>query len=230
MSAANPAPTFRSSEAFELAPWGGPGALIVVDGVDGAGKSSLIESLSTAIENAVVTRQPTDWYRNLREFQEYVLDDRHRGNAERARRLAKHAALDRLRHVQEVLLPNLLDGKTVICDRYLLSSLAYFTARGVGDLSTVWDDNRFAITPDLQIFLDLDPAQALSRVVHRDGASTKSEEQDMARMSQVRNAYLSWFPVVPARMRAILDAARPLSEVHSEALSLAHRVTTKVLS
>lgn len=224
MSAPTSQSTFRSSEAFsEGALWAGPGALIVVEGVDGSGKSSLIEALSSALTNAVVTRQPTDWYRNLPEFKEYVSNDHHRDDVVRAQRLAKHAALDRIRHVQEVILPQLIEGKTVVCDRYLLSSLAYFTARGVGDLSTVWRDNRYAITPDLLIFLDLNPAQALSRVVSRDGVSSKSEEQDMNRMAQVRNAYLSWLPVVPARMRAVLDATRPMSDVHSEALALAQR-------
>jgi dTMP kinase len=123
------------------------------------------------------------------------------------------AAQDRLRHTMEEILPALLSGRDVLCDRFTLSSLAYFSARGIEDVGAVEAANRFAPTPDLLIYLDLEPEVALVRVVNRDGRSEKLEEQDLQVMRKVRAAYRSWFPVVPARNRVLIDAAGSRDEV-----------------
>lgn len=79
--------------------------------------------------------------------------------------LALLFAADRLDHVRRVIQPALARGEIVICDRYLLSSIAY---QGLNcDPEWVASINRFALWPDLQIFLDVDADCATERVRRR---------------------------------------------------------------
>lgn len=68
-------------------------------------------------------------------------------------------AVDRAKHVEKIIEPNLKKGKIVICDRYIHSSLAFQTASGV-DLKWVREINKFFPKPDLAFYLDSNPEKS----------------------------------------------------------------------
>src|SRR6185436_18255969 len=75
-------------------------------------------------------------------------------------------AADRLDHLEATIHPNLMDGVTVLSDRYDHSSVAYQSITGGGEPETVkWvrEINRHARRPDLTIVLDVDPAESSKR-------------------------------------------------------------------
>ena len=78
-------------------------------------------------------------------------------------------AADRIDHLESEILPNLSDGVNVISDRYLHSSLAYQTATSGDEANLDWVRavNRFARTPDLIFFFDVDPQEAQRRRLSR---------------------------------------------------------------
>src|SRR5688500_9154814 len=112
-------------ESLGVLPCDGEGKLIVFCGFDGCGKSTQIERLARNLEAAgksvLITKQPSDWYRESRIVRDFLAKG---GCATKAKILALYAAADRLKHVHEVILPAVRAGKHVICDRYVYSSIA----------------------------------------------------------------------------------------------------------
>jgi len=165
-----------------------PGYLIAVCGFDGSGKTTQIERLAKRLtdegKHVIVTRQPTNWYRQNPEVRAYLDSGR---NID-AKYLALLAAADRRRHVQDVITPALTAGKWVICDRYVYSSFAYFSARGV-DVSFVQNINIDVPKPDLSIYLDVHVEILLARLKARDGENLKFEERSLATVEHVIEVY-----------------------------------------
>lgn len=166
------------------------GALIAVCGFDGSGKTTQVEALARHLaergRSVHLTRQPTTWYRQLPEVRSFLNDG---GSPRQARRLALLAAADRLRHLDEEVLPRLRDGQTVITDRYVFSSIAYFLHRGVpADL--LLEINAGIPRPVLSIYLDVPATDLMRRLSMRDGDGTKHEEQAEQRIESVRAQFL----------------------------------------
>ncbi len=167
----------------------GQGALIVLCGFDGSGKTTQIAELVARLRRerrpVVETRQPTDWYRSdpwVRRF----LDT---GECSNMHALALFAAADRRRHVSETVCPSLKNNRIVLSDRYVFSSLAYFGARGL-EMSTVAKLNATIPRPDLAVYLDLAPTSLQDRIKSRDGKLLKYEEQRLALVRTTRENYL----------------------------------------
>ena len=131
---------------------------ITFEGGEGSGKSSVLKLLDERLRNegyqTVLTREPggtpiAEQIRNV------ILD---KANTKMdARTEALLYAASRRQHLVEKVWPALKEGKLVLCDRYLDSSLAYQgVARGIG-IEEVFSINKFAIDqtmPDLTFFLD----------------------------------------------------------------------------
>lgn len=156
------------------------GFLAAIEGIDGAGKSTLVPVLADfcARENlpCVTSREPTQgpWGRKLRE------------SATRGRLpLAEELELfrrDRAEHVESVIAPALRAGQVVILDRYYFSTAAYQGARGADPAEVIRENETFAPRPDLLLLLDLDPAAGLGRVRARGDRPDEFEhEQELAR-------------------------------------------------
>lgn len=111
-----------------------PGRLIVFEGTDGAGKSTMIdmakEYLSERIgaENLIFVKQPTDISRKTKLFQKMIYCKNAADVNYRAMQLLTLS--DRVQHGFEIIEPALEKGKTVICDRYIYTSVANMFARG----------------------------------------------------------------------------------------------------
>lgn len=153
--------------------------LITLEGVEGSGKSTLINHIKDFLENRgksiVVTREPggIDIAEQIRSV---ILDKKNTKMDGRTEALLYAAA--RRQHLVEKIIPSLNEDKIVLCDRFIDSSLAYQGyARGLG-IDEVLSINEFAIgnfMPNLTLYLDLDPEVGLSRI-------RKNKEREVNRL------------------------------------------------
>lgn len=168
------------------------GYFVAICGIDGSGKTTQVgvtrDYLLTTTSNVIVTKQPTDLYRNDPEVR--ALLDLRRVDAYLTAELALLAAFDRARHIRTHIMPALEGHGCVVSDRYVYSTYCYFMARGITDLGWLRAINRLAPEPDLTIYIDVPPEVAAHRVISRDGSSRKREELDIARMTTVRSHFL----------------------------------------
>lgn len=174
-----------------LPPQGLPGHLIAICGFDGSGKTTQIERLATRLRargrDVLVTRQPSDWYRNdptVRHF----LDSG--GSSGEARILALLVAADRLRHIGEVVTPALSAGKVILCDRYVYASFVLFAERGL-DPEFIGAINSGIPRPTLSLYLDVPPATLLHRIRTREDQRRKHEERSEAVIAGIVGRYLA---------------------------------------
>ena len=168
--------------------------LIAFCGIDGSGKTTQITQLKQSLErkgfSVFCTKEPTDWYRKDERVRR-LLNREGASDKLIAEELALFAAADRLRHIQTDIIPNEAEGKVVITDRYVYSTYAYFMARGINDFKWLQSLNRYVPVPDLTFYLDVDPVEAVRRIIARDGKSRKKEETDLHAMNTVRNVFIS---------------------------------------
>jgi dTMP kinase len=142
--------------------------LITLEGVEGSGKSTLIQYLKDFIESigkkVIVTREPGG-IEISEQIRSVILDTKNTKMDGRTEALLYAAA--RRQHLVERIIPALEEGNVVLCDRFIDSSLAYQGyARGLG-IDEVLSINEFAIgsfMPNLTLYLDLDPQIGLSRI------------------------------------------------------------------
>lgn len=156
------------------------GLFIAIEGPDGSGKSTIAKMIKNHLDKlqlkCELTREPggTDIGENIREV---ILDNDNNKMSSRTEALLYAAS--RAQHVEEKIKPLLESGYIVICDRYVLSSLAYQGyARGLG-IEEVSKINEFAINgvyPDITLFFDVSTEITLSRkFVNRDGDRIENE-------------------------------------------------------
>jgi dTMP kinase len=169
----------------------GPGILIAFEGVEGAGKGTQIERARQHVKGkglaVVTTREPggTVFGDRLREI---ILDPATGKIDPRAEALV--FAATRAHLVANVIRPALDEGKVVIIDRYVDSSVAYQgfgRALGEQDVLTLNAWATQGLFPDLVILLHLDPEEALDRVK---GSRDRMEAEDLAFHARVADAYL----------------------------------------
>lgn len=149
-----------------------PGKFICVCGPDGAGKTTLIETLETEFcssgDEVVLTFQPSKNIRESELFNRYIYEPKARDSID-YRALVCLLMSDRLQHVQEVIKPNLAIGRTVITDRYIYTALAQFRARGYNDERWFIDLCNLMPRPDAAFVLLPGLQTALARVASRTG-------------------------------------------------------------
>jgi dTMP kinase len=182
------------------------GTFVVFEGVEGAGKGTQIrlarEFLESQGYDVLVTREPggTALGERLRAAlltgEEESID---------ARAEALLFAASRAQHVSHVIRPALEEGKFVLCDRYLDSSLAYQGAgRGLGEQDVlslnVWATQ--GLFPDLAILLNMQPDKSLARV---EGEPDRIESEDQSFHSRVADAFLKIAEDHPERF-VVVDA------------------------
>ena len=129
-------------------------------------------------------------------------------------------AASRRQHIVEKILPALKEGKLVLCDRFLDSSLAYQGgARGLG-VETIRQVNSYAtdgLVPDLTVIFDIEPEKGLARIAQNAGREVN--RLDLEKLSfhhAVRNAFLSLAKEHPDRY-AVIDASKDKESVFEEA-------------
>lgn len=214
-------PTDRVGSGDVDRPRGWSGFFVAFCGIDGSGKTTQVrhanEYLLTTTSEVLLTKQPTDLYRNDPDVRA-LLDLRSDGALLTAE-LALLAAFDRARHIRTQILPALQGDGCVITDRYVYSTYSYFMARGIADLPWLQAINRLAPEPDLTVYIDVPPELAADRIIARDGSSRKREELDLARMTTVREYFLGQPWGSSPRFR-VVDGTQPVDVVKDAVLAL----------
>lgn len=186
------------------------GRLVVIEGIDGAGKSSIVRVLAEHCRAHqvphVISREPTSgkWGTMLRESAKTG-----RLTLDRELELFQE---DRAEHVLTLIAPALAEGKVVILDRYYFSNAAYQGARGADPAAILAANEQFAPAPDLVLLLDLDPLAGRARIAGRGDVPDDFEHAEA--LAKVRAIFLS---IERPYFRRI-DAAQPPEEVNQQAL------------
>ena len=189
------------------------GLFIAFEGVEGAGKGTQIglaeEYLRGLGLDVLVTREPGGT--ELGERVRQLLLDPNTGKLD-ARAEALLFAASRAQTVTTIIRPALGEGKTVICDRYVDSSLAYQGwARGLGEQDVltlnVWATQ--GLFPDLVVLLHVEPELGLLRSTE---APDRMELEGQDFHAKVSDAYLKIAEEHPERF-VVIDADRPQTEV-----------------
>lgn len=139
------------------------GRLIALEGLDGCGKSTQLPDVSAWLaargEDVLATREPTDgaWGQKIRAMAKS-------GDLVAPDEELRWFYADRAEHVAQEIEPALSDGRSVVTDRYFLSTVAYQGARGL-DWRTILAESeaRFPV-PDVALLFEVDAATGLARV------------------------------------------------------------------
>ena len=190
---------------------------ITLEGPDGSGKTTAVEAAVKALEEKgyqiVRTREPggtpiAEQIRNV------ILDKANTNMDPRTEALLYAAS--RRQHLVEKVWPALKEGKIVICDRYLDSSLAYQGgARGLG-VENILNVNLFATEntwPDLTLLFDITPEEGLKRISAN--ANREVNRLDLEKLEfhhKVRDTFLELAKRYPDRF-VIIDASKSREEV-----------------
>lgn len=191
------------------------GKFIVIEGLEGAGKSTAIATVKSWLEKqgrqVVCTREPggTPLAEQLRTLVKQV--DLHEQLAPETELLLMYAA--RVQLLRNVIEPALAAGNWVLADRHDLSSRAYQGGgRQLGD--TLINTLRQAVLgntqPDLTLYLDIDPSLGLARAAHR-GELDRIELEQLAFFERTRAKYLQIAATEPGIL--VIDAGQPLAQV-----------------
>ena len=193
------------------------GKLIVFEGIDGTGKSTqltLLEKVLRALQIPVVsTREPTEGTYGKRIRALYT----DRGSFSLQDELQLFLA-DRREHVRECIAPALAAGKIVLCDRYVLSTIAYQGAAGM-DPSEILNQNSFAPIPDLALLFDAPPATGIARITEKRGEILNDFEQEdsLARVAEIFSALD--YPYIHR-----IDATGSIMTIHTAVLNAVEHI------
>jgi dTMP kinase len=211
------------------------GRFIVLEGIDGSGTTTQLTALREHFRRggrrAVFTHEPSDGPAGLlirlalqgrvvgANYELHNPDELPVGASPRfdPAALALLFAADRADHLATQVRPNLEAGRTVICDRYLLSTLAY--QGQTSELEWLLEINRPAIIPDLTLFLDVPPGEAEERM--RGTRWKKDLFETPEQQRSIRARYFEYIQrYIPAVGRVeVIDASRPPAEVSLELIA-----------
>ena len=197
---------------------------ITIEGPEGSGKTTAVNTAVKKLEEMgyqiVRTREPggtpiAEQIRNV------ILDKNNTAMDQRTEALLYAAS--RRQHLVEKVWPALKEGKIVICDRYLDSSLAYQGgARGLG-VDNILQVNSFATEgtfPDLTLLFDIDPKLGLARIAaNADREVNRLDLEKIEFHNKVRNTFLELTKRYPERF-VIIDASQSREEVAKKTLEV----------
>ena len=194
---------------------------ISFEGTEGVGKTTLIrkiyEYLGQQGQEVVLTREPggTPMAEQIRSLLLSVNHDENMSNDTEL--LLMYAA--RAQHLQQVIVPALLAGKTVLCDRFTDASFAYQCAgRGLSrEKLHVLNQNFVSHMPNVTFWLDAPIELGMSRARER-GALDRFEQEKVTFFEKVRAGYQELFEQSPERMKR-LDATQTPEQVFEQAVA-----------
>ncbi|WP_430510795.1 dTMP kinase [Gottfriedia solisilvae] len=195
---------------------------ITFEGPEGAGKTTIINMVTEEFHkiglNFISTREPGG-IRIAENIRNIILDPKNTEMDIRTEALLYAAA--RRQHLAEKVLPALEEGRIVLCDRFIDSSLAYQgVGRGIG-IDEIYQINEFAINglmPHLTIYFDLDPKIGLQRVHQADEREiNRLDLEELDFHLKVQSGYYEIIKREPNRFK-VIDASRSIEEVYEATL------------
>lgn len=199
------------------------GYFITFEGVEGAGKTTILQDIHGKLESlgydVVSTREPGG-IEIAEQIRHVILNTNNTKMEERTEALLYAAA--RRQHLVEKVIPALEQGKVILCDRFIDSSLAYQGyARGLG-MDEVFAINQFAIKdqmPNLTILFDLEPKKGLSRIAsNKDRERNRLDLETISFHEKVYKGYQILLDKFPNRIQSV-NADQPLEQVGKEVLN-----------
>ena len=194
---------------------------ITFEGGEGAGKSTaikrIVEKLTSEGYEIVLTREPGGTP-IAEEIRNVILDKKNTAMDPRTEALLYAAS--RRQHLVEKVIPALKEGKLVLCDRFIDSSLAYQGgARGLG-IDKILALNQYATDgyyPELTLLFDVDPRIGLARIAANKGREVNRLDLEKIDFhDSVRKTFLELAKRFPDRY-VVLDASKPFNQVVEDA-------------
>lgn len=190
-----------------------PGVLIIGEGGEGAGKSTILKLLAAYLRKigyeVVETKEPYGEYRKR-------LLDTHPEIKPSPEEELDLFIRNRAEHIIELIKPALIAGKIVLGDRFSDSTVAYqHHGRGL-DLTMILVKDAQArqnISPDLTILFDIDPVVGLQRKESKN----RFELENIEFHRRVRQGYLEQEKLDPDKKWVVIDASQPKETVFNEA-------------
>lgn len=195
------------------------GYFVTLEGGEGSGKSTQLKQLEDYLDkggyDVIYTREPGGTPIS-EEIRKILLGGKNVEMSDETEALLFAAA--RAQHIKEKILPAIAEGKTVVCDRYVHSSLVYQGyARGLGEF--VEKVNSYALEncmPDVTIFLDITPERAFARKGGAD-ADDRLEQSGIDFHRRVYDGYVRMAEKFPDHFVRV-NADRGIDEVFAEIL------------
>ncbi|MCR5741256.1 MAG: dTMP kinase [Gammaproteobacteria bacterium] len=201
------------------------GLFISFEGTDGSGKTSVIKEVERYLKvngyDVVITREPGGV--SISEQVRNVIHDTHNTDMDAMCEALLYAAARRQHLVQKVI-PLLNEGKVVLCDRYVDSSLAYQGyARGLG-IDKIKGINDFAtdgIYPDLTIFIKVRPEVGIERIMAHTNTHelNRLDRESLDFHKRTFEGYLKLTEMFPERIKPV-DGERSIKEVALDCFKL----------
>ena len=192
------------------------GKFIVIEGLDGSGQTTQIKLLTEFLKEngieVIATKEPTK-ESPVAEIIKKCLDKKRNVSP---RELQELFANDREWHLEEVIVPALKEGKTVISDRYAFSSFAFGCLDM--DIDYLIEINDDFFLPDLTIFLDVRAEICLERIKKRGEAQTLFEERK--KLEKVRQNFKKLknvFPIIK------INGDKKIGEIHGERVKIVEK-------
>lgn len=197
--------------------------LIVIEGLDGCGKTTLIKNIADFLSsqqiNFIVSKEPTNLL-----IGQFIRQQLQNKELDFSQSTFQHLyAADRSYHRDKVVQPAIDQNQWVILDRYFLSSIAFGYANGV-DFDLLNQINQEFLAPDLTIYLDTNVTTCLERITQRSGENHKEyfEREDI--LIRVKLAYekiiqnyqqiISIHPNIPVvKDPVVVDGNLPIDQV-----------------
>jgi dTMP kinase len=162
------------------------GIFICIEGLDGSGKTThthrIVRNLQKKGFDAVYTTEPSQG-----ELGKFIRASVLQGK-KRVPRVVEALlfAVDRVEHLEKMVKPALDEGKIVVSDRCVYSSLAYQGAAGL-DLEWIEEINRMALPPDLAVYIDVPPEVVVERIRRKKSVMERLETQ-----RRVKEVYMKY--------------------------------------
>lgn len=191
------------------------GLFIVVDGVDGSGKSEIVKMLHNYLFSKhkkyriLTTREPTHgkYGNKIRQMLR-----REKNPQSSSRKLLGLFIRDRQEHLKNTIEPFLKNStknemNIVLCDRYYYSTIAFQSAQGLNVKELIAKNRKFR-KPDIAFILDVEPQTALERIIHRE----KEKFEQLKFMKMIRANFLKLPKLLKDNIK-IIDSNKSLSDV-----------------
>lgn len=198
------------------------GYFITFEGPDGSGKTTISQLVTSALQEmgyeAIYTREPGG-IEIAEQIRDIILNPNNKKMDAKTEALLYAAS--RRQHLVEKVLPAIQEGKIVICDRFVDSSLAY---QGIGrhlGIEEVYNINMFAIEghfPDATIFLNLNYDEGLKRIETR-AFKDRLDLESNTFHSEVAKGYQMVLEKYKYRMN-VVDASQPIEQVVKDSLAI----------
>lgn len=193
------------------------GKFIVIEGIDGSGKSTQAKLLAERL-HALFTYEPTNLPIGA------LCRSAIRGEIDLSRSaLSLMLVADRLEHLKSLIMPAISSGKTVVCDRYYLSNMAYQAGHSLS-ISDIYALNKSHVipAPDLTVYLKITPELALSRTTSRRGETSVFE--NLQSLKSIERAYQEALIFVQAEGEYVISV-----EANEERELITEQILSQVL-